>query len=241
MAIKLDQNTRRGRALLWLASHLVRLLVGVLGRTWRIRIVCGRSVYDQLIAEPRPVLVSFWHNRVFMAASFLVRRLHRRGVELTLLASQSRDGQLLAGIGDAWGLRIVRGSASRGGTRALWGLYKAIRAGSSPVVAPDGPTGPIYQVKHGVVTLAQTTGTPILPIGFAADRAWRLRSWDRQIVPKPFARVTVTIGELVTLSEPSGDEAKDTALVADKEALRQLLDDLTREAEAGVGGSFPDP
>lgn len=236
MAIKLDQKTRRGRALLWLASRLLRLILGILGRTWRMRLVAGEDVYRRVLAEPSPSLLSFWHNRTVMAAIFLVRRFQRRGLDVALLASQSRDGELVAGVANAWGLRVVRGSATRGGREAMWGLYKAIRAGFSPAVVPDGPTGPVYQVKAGILYLAMTTGTPILPMGFATDRAWRIKSWDRLIIPKPFARVAVVLDD----PRPVASKLDGEAFQAELHATKELMDRLTLRAEEFVGGTFPD-
>lgn len=240
MAFKPDMSTRRGRATLWFASRLVRAVVGVLGRTWRIDIVHGRDVYEQLLAESSPSLLALWHNRVVMGARYLVSRFHRRGRLLATLASESRDGELVTGLMQAWGLQVVRGSTTRGGRRALWGLLRAIRAGRVPVIIPDGPVGPIYEVKDGVLFLSQATGTPIVPLGFAADRAWRVRSWDRLIVPKPFARVSVAFGEpRVVPSKGDGDGDSGAARAVARHETKEAIDEMTRLASAAVGRSFP--
>lgn len=229
MGIKLDLETRRGRALHWIAGRLLRLIVGGLGRTWRVEIVGGRDVYDALLRDSSPSLLAFWHNRSVMAASLLPRHVHRRGRRLALLVSQSRDGELLVALARAWDLHLVRGSTTRGGRGALWSLLKAIRSGLSPVVVPDGPTGPVYEVKSGVLLLSQATQTPIVPLGLAADRAWHIRSWDRLIVPKPFARVTMVWGERWTVAP--GDEVFES----DRRDAKARLDEATRRAEAAFG------
>ena len=236
MAFKPDLATRRGRALLWLAIRLLRLIVGVLGRTWRIDIVEGKDVYERLLADPTPSFLTYWHNQTVIAASFLVRRYHRRGRPLAMLGSESRDGELIVGLARSWGIRVVRGSTTRGGGRALRGLLKAIRAGVSPVVVPDGPVGPIYQVKDGVLFLSQMSEKPIVPLGFAANRAWHIRSWDRLIVPKPFARIAVAFGEpRVVTSNSNAETARSNARGQTKESI----DRMTRLASEAVGLTFP--
>lgn len=236
MAFKPDLTTRRGRALLWLVISLLRLFLGVLGRTWRFKIVKGKDVYERLLADPSPSLPALWHNRIFIGASFLVRKYHRRGRRLGMLASASRDGDLIAELGRAWGLDVVRGSSTRGGRSAMLGLLRSIRSGASPVVIPDGPVGPVYELKDGILFLSQSSKKPIVPLGFAADRAWRLRSWDRLIIPKPFARVAVAYGEpRVVPAESEGKEPRAAA----RRYIKEAMDEMTRMASDAVGAEFP--
>ncbi|MDA8016888.1 MAG: lysophospholipid acyltransferase family protein [Thermoanaerobaculia bacterium] len=235
MAIKVDPTTRRGRVLLWLAARLLRVIVGALGRSWRVEVVAGQAVLRGLQTDENPALLAFWHNRSVIAARVLWRQVQRRGRPLALLASESRDGELVAGLARAWGMQLVRGSTTRGGQRAMWGLFKAIRNGASPVVAPDGPLGPMYEVKDGILFLSEASGSPIVPLGFAADRVWRIRSWDRLIVPKPFARVAVALGEPWVVAA-TGDEID--ARTGPRQRAKDAIDDATRQAEEAVGGSF---
>ncbi len=230
----LDKDSRHGSLLIGFAARLVRWVLLALGRTWKLEVVAGREHLDALLADPRPVILSYWHNRAFSSATFLLDRLHRRGLDVTLLASQSRDGELVTRVCRRWDIHTVRGSASRGGTAALRGVHRAItRRGSSPILIPDGPRGPLYHFKVGVAVLAQTSRAPILPLGFAAEKSWTLASWDRMIVPRPFTRVAVVVGAPQTVSRDlSGD-----ALEAERQRLEALLDALTRQAEAAVGAT----
>ncbi len=234
----LDKDSRHGSLLIGLAARLSRWVLLGLGGSWKLEVVAGREHLEALYAEPRPVLLSFWHNRVFALGYFLYQHLHRRGLDITLLASHSRDGELVTRVCQRWDVHTVRGSASRGGLQAMRGLHKAItRRGSSPIMIPDGPRGPIYEFKVGVAVLAQTSRAPILPIGVAAKRFWRLRSWDRIIVPWPWTRVAVVVGEPQYVSrELSADE-----LEAERARLEGLLDELTLQAEEAVGVADPAP
>ncbi len=228
----LDKNSRHGSFLIGIAARLARWVMLAFGRTWRIEVVSGEEHLDALLAEPRPVLLSFWHNRVFAFSYFGYQRLHRRGIDVTLLASHSRDGEMVTRVCKRWGLNTVRGSASRGGTAALRGLHRAItRRGSSPIMIPDGPRGPLYHFKVGVAVLAQTSRAPILPFGFAASRFFTLKSWDRIVVPLPFSRVAVTVGEPQFVERGLSNEE----LEAERQRLEKLIDTLTQRAEEAVG------
>ena len=227
----LNKDSRHGSFLIGVAARLARWVMLLLGRTWKIEVVAGGEHLEALLAEPRPVLLSFWHNRAFAFSYFAYQRLHRRGLDITLLASQSRDGELVTRVCKRWGLNTVRGSASRGGTAALRGLHRAItRRGSSPIMIPDGPRGPLYRFKVGVAVLAQTSGAPILPLGIAAGRFFTLGSWDRMIVPWPFSKLAITVGEPQNVSRGLCAEE----LESERQRLEQLIDDLTLQAEAAV-------
>lgn len=230
MSIKVDKKTRSGRFLLSLAAWLGRTLLALLGATWRVEIQ-GNEVLARLLADKKPHILSFWHNRTVIAAYFLSRHLLKKGLNITLLASQSRDGELVTRLVAGWGVETVRGSATRGGREALRGIFKAItQKRSSPLVVPDGPQGPLYGFKAGAAVLAQMSGAPILPMGFAARSSWRLKSWDRLIVPRPFARVVVVVGEPQYLAKDLAGEAFET----ERLRLEALLAELTRRAEAAA-------
>ncbi len=228
----LDKDTWVGSFLIGLAARLSRWIMLTAGRTWKTEIIAGEEHLDQVVEGSQPVILSLWHNRAFATSYLVYTRLLKQGLDVTLLASQSRDGELATRVWKRWGIHTVRGSATRGGRQALRALHRAItRGGSSPVMIPDGPQGPIYHFKVGVAVLAQTSGAPIIPFGVAAQKFWTLRSWDRMIVPRPFTRVAVAIGAPQSVSrELSGD-----ALEAERLRLEQLLESLTQKAEKAVG------
>lgn len=216
------------------AAWLVRWVVQVLGWTCRVEVAEGGEHLETLEAtaeEKQPVILSFWHQRTVLAIYLVFHRLVRRGVDVTMLISQSRDGELAAHLARHWRLRQVRGSATRGGREALRAIYKTTRAGSSPVMIPDGPHGPRHHFKAGVAVLAQMTQAPILPIGFAARRVWKLRSWDRLMVPKPFSRIVVVVG--APQSVPRNLDS--AALEIERARLETVIDDVTARAERHAG------
>ncbi|MSQ04007.1 MAG: DUF374 domain-containing protein [Myxococcales bacterium] len=159
--------------------RLLSLLVRLLAATWRVQ------------QPPWPVpdacVVAFWHGELLPMVA-----LHRdRG--FVGLASRSRDGALIAAVLTRLGFRVVRGSSSEGGGDALFALREALRDGKSPAFAVDGPRGPAGRVAPGAAALAELEGVAVV-FGHVEARGWRARSWDRFLVPWPFARVVVHYG-----------------------------------------------
>ena len=117
-----------------------------------------------------------------------------RGLKLGVLVSPSVDGEVPATIARWLGMAVIRGSSTRTGARALRDYYDLlVKQGVSPVITPDGPTGPRRQFKPGGLLLAQLSGRPLLPMAFAASRAWRF-GWDRFVLPWPGSRIAIAIG-----------------------------------------------
>lgn len=215
---------------------LVRVVFRALVRTWRVEIVAGEDVFAELLASRRPVVWCLWHNRIVAGAAFLVRHMVPAGIDLAMMSSASRDGGLPAAVVAGHGVRVVRGSSSRGGARALRELVRLARVErSSPILVPDGPRGPVYRIKPGVIAASAATGAPILCAGFAANRAWVLGSWDRLVVPKPFARVTVALA--APLSVPRRPSAAESDRLTRE--LEERLHDRDRIAEAAAGMADP--
>jgi lysophospholipid acyltransferase (LPLAT)-like uncharacterized protein len=201
------------------------------------------SSYRYSVAQPErldalrrdgPVVLVLWHDQAFAAARFLHRDLHRRGRPLTVIASHSREGELVARLAARLEVPVVRGSSSRGGRAAILGLYRALaKHGSSALLLPDGPRGPRHVAKAGAVLLAQFAQVPIVPLGFAADRAVTLRSWDRMTVPRWWARVAVEIGEPQRVARQLAPDE----LEQERARLERTLEALAVEASASVGAA----
>jgi len=222
-----------GRRLLHaIAPSIGAALVRLVGLTWRVQIV-GAEHVEGYWREGRPVIYMVWHGRILLVP-WLTRRLRRtRGARAPrVLASRSRDGELVARYVKHFGLSVIRGSSSRGGGVALRALVTAIRDGVDVAVVPDGPRGPREQLQPGVVALAALTGAPVVPLAIGAQPARRLSSWDRFLVPLPFARCVLAFGPAITF-EASAD--REDAL----KVLEGALAEVTARADAlasGAGG-----
>ena len=226
--MRANTATRLKRARVALAATLLGWFVRALGATWRIEVVQGGEHLDALSAGGPPAILAFWHDGVIVGAYYTGMRMARgMGVDVTALASRSGDGELVARIMRKWGARVVRGSSSAGGREAMWALRAAVRRhGSSPIMVPDGPRGPARRLKRGTLVLARMSGLPVLAMGFAADRRWRLNSWDRMAVPKPFARVRVCVRRF----EAGRHSARD-GNSGERRLLQSLLNEVVRRAE----------
>lgn len=171
-----------------LISALGGLVLRLLGFTWRVRRVGGQA-FDAMLARNEPFIVVFWHGEIVP-----VTWVHRRR-GIAPLISRHSDGEVIARIVEGLGYRTVRGSTSRGGVRALLETAQLVNDGITVGFTPDGPRGPRHVFAPGALIVAQRTGRPIIALGATASRAWRLRSWDRHLVPKPFATVTIRYSE----------------------------------------------
>ena len=189
----------------------------------------GVQVLEPLWSARRPLIYAVWHGRILMVP-WLNRRLCRRhgARPARVLASRSRDGELVARWVARFGLPVVRGSSSRGGAEALRELAAAVRAGEDVAVVPDGPRGPSERVQAGVVALAALTGAPVVALGFAASPARRLASWDRFLVPLPFARAAAVFGKPAVVAR---DADRETA----RADLERTLREVTESADRLVG------
>ncbi|MFI5231527.1 MAG: lysophospholipid acyltransferase family protein [Gemmatimonadales bacterium] len=176
------------------------LMVGLLARTWRIR-ARNADGWLRMRAEKKPWVFALWHAVLLPVA-------YKHSDEgVAVLVSQHRDGELIARVLAAWGNSTVRGSTTRGGSRALLAMIKELEQGIPVAVTPDGPKGPAREFQPGALIAAQRAGVPVIAIAVHADRAWRLKSWDRFMIPKFFARVTFAYGEPTMVSGASPREA----------------------------------
>jgi lysophospholipid acyltransferase (LPLAT)-like uncharacterized protein len=199
---------------------LGRGFLHVLGRTWRFRIVNGEAL-DHLRRTERSFIFALWHGHL------LPLLWHHRAEGVIVLISEHRDGELVARAAESLGYGLIRGSTTRGAERALISLVRELKSGHEVAITPDGPRGPPATFAPGALVAAQRSGSFILPVAASTNRAWRLRSWDRFMIPKPFARITVAYGTPTKVLAP-------TARAAAGEAPR--FEELMGEAVAMAGG-----
>jgi lysophospholipid acyltransferase (LPLAT)-like uncharacterized protein len=181
------RSRARERRVRW-TVRLVGPIIRIIAATWRFEEV-NAAPWRALRANGKPFIFALWHGHL-LAQTWL-----RRREGITVMISEHRDGEIIARLVESWGYRTVRGSTSRGAGRALLGMVREIQAGKEFAITPDGPRGPAGVAQGGVLLASQRSGAPIVTMRSEVTRAWRLGSWDRFMVPKPFARVRVTYGE----------------------------------------------
>ena len=182
--------------------------VRVLASSWRIT-VFHEERWRILREAKRPHVFLLWHE------ALLPLLWQHRNQGIAIVVSEARDGQYLSDVATSLGYRTVRGSSTRGGARALLAAVRELQAAGAVAFTPDGPRGPRRELKPGVVAAAQRGGAVIVPIHAEADRAWRLHSWDRFMIPKPLARVRITYGRPFAVAEGEAGLAEGLARAAD--------------------------
>ncbi len=197
------------------------LVLSLWSRVIRIRFV-NRDVPDRIVASGKNVIYAFWHGRQFLLFGCY------QGTGVVIPASESRDGDIQASILKRFGFEVVRGSSKRKGDRALLGLVDALRNGKNIALAVDGPRGPRYEAKQGVLYLAGKLDKPIVPVVTSAERYWILEKiWDKYLLPKPFTKGVVMYGEPVLVHG-----IEETELQNKRKELETSLNDLMARADA---------
>jgi len=220
------------RALYNLLAPLCLLLLKGWWASCRIVRVVGQEHLDGALAGAPSLLPCYWHQHELFCGRYLLLQMPR-GLKLGFLVSPSVDGEVPAMMARHLGAQVIRGSSTRTGARALRDYYQLlVRENVSPVITPDGPTGPPFVFKPGALLLAQIAGRPLLPMAYAASRAW-LFGWDRFVLPRPFSRIAVAIGKpvyvekSVALSEPQ-------VLAAWQQRMQRELHELFETAQEAL-------
>ncbi|HPF25855.1 MAG TPA: lysophospholipid acyltransferase family protein [Steroidobacteraceae bacterium] len=196
-----QQATRSRRRMTPLRRFVWRIIVtlglGLIRFWWRtckvVRIVGDHHLSAALQRVPSVIPV-FWHQHLLFCSKYLLEQ-RERGVHVGFLISPSVDGELGAMAAQRLGAVAIRGSSTHTGARTLRDFYEAlVKQNVSAVVTPDGPRGPRFQFKSGAIVLSQMSGRPLLPMAYAASRATTFH-WDKFVLPWPFCRIAIAIGE----------------------------------------------
>ncbi len=199
-----------------LAARIIYAFIRCLAATIRFELKDRSGLLDG--GPKERIIFAIWHNRLALALVMYRRYVLRYAPKrrMAAMVSASRDGGMLARILELFGVEPVRGSSSRRGPQALREMVSWSERGYDLAITPDGPRGPCYQVQEGVISTAQLTGLPIVPI--SCHLTWKIRpnSWDRFQIPLPFARCRITAGPIMRVSRETSE--------AEREALRAQLE-----------------
>lgn len=223
--------TRARRLYYFLGLPVLRGLIRVLTSTYRFEKIIGTEHIEPFIDSDKVCAPAYWHQH-HIPGSTLIRSWIRRGFKACFLISGSVDGDVPERIARAWGAEVIRGSANKSGALALRDQQQMMKNGYSIVTTADGPRGPKYEFKAGTVLMARIAGVPIIPIGCAADRAWYLKRWDNFLIPKPFARIVIAIGEPVPVPRDVPLDALEPVRLNVQEAVMSLMRDSEKILEA---------
>jgi lysophospholipid acyltransferase (LPLAT)-like uncharacterized protein len=207
----------------WPARALIVLSFGlyrVWARTLRLQVEDPNGVVA--LVRDRPVIFAIWHNRLLMLPRVFDPCFPTR--QSYGLISASGDGDLIASFIERSGYGTIRGSSSRKGVIALRQLVDTLAADGNVLVTPDGPRGPVYQVSQGIIFLSQKSGAPVVPIHMEYSRCWRLKSWDRFVVPWPFAKLRAIFGAPITVPPIENPEQFEAERLRLQTAMMSLVE-----------------
>ncbi len=199
-------------------GHLLWFLITAVCFTLRKRVVWANP--EDVRLGKAQCIVALWHNRTFTPC-YVYRYVLRGEVPMCVFTSASKDGAMLATVAEDYGMRAARGSSGRRGVAGFRDMMREVEAGSCMCITPDGPKGPRYRCRPGVIRLASLSGLPIIPLSFHFSHYWRIsKAWDGFVIPKPFSRVTLYCG--AALEVPSElDEASEREWCAKLEKALQ--------------------
>ena len=224
--MRLQRDTRLYRATRATAGFLVAGALRALASTWRVEIQ-GPDPFEA--GDDEPIVLVAWHRNLFVALGVF------RDRGLVIPVSKSRDGDWIASVLVRMGFgEPPRGSSSDGASTLLRNLVRAARSGQRVAMLPDGPRGPAGIAQPGVVALARMTGARLFPAGISASSSWRFGSWDRVLLPRPFARVRCRFGRTLRVPKGSDGEALAAHLAKLQAELHQLDSGLDAEWDSPV-------
>jgi len=213
-----------------LAPRAAYRLIRFLG--WSLRMEYrNREALERARRESGTYILTFWHSR------FTMMPFCYPGQRLVVLHSRHRDARMLAEVMARFGHAQAWGSTTAGGATGVRQILRRIKDGHDVGLTPDGPRGPRRRCQPGVVALARLSGKPIVPVAFSARPFRRLGSWDRTLLPYPFARGLFAYGDPIHVPRKA-DEAEQERLRAELEAA---LDRLTDRCDHEVGIPLEEP
>lgn len=213
----LDAYTFKQRIIIRVVGLLLYVIVNVVSRTLRFETegVDWQAMTDRSWDVP---IVCGWHDRLFAG----IYHLRDRG--LVVMSSISFDAEYTARCIQRFGYGVIKGSSTRGGTRALVEMIRLMKRGVPMTFAIDGPRGPRHQVKPGPPLLAKRTGNPMIPMCSELEKYWTLNSWDRFRIPKPFTRAVIIFGEPIFVDHDADDDGLEKKRVELQNALNRLVE-----------------
>lgn len=231
-ASSLRRRTVARRLLYVLGLPVLRGLIKLLTSTYRVERIIGEEHIEPFLGGEAVCAPAYWHQHHILG-SMLIRRWLARGFKPCFLVSGSVDGDVPERIARAWGAEVIRGSANQSGALALRDQQRMMKQGYSIVTTADGPRGPQHEFKAGTILMARVAGIPILPIGCAAERAWYLtRRWDDFMIPKPFTRIVIAVGEPVPVPREVALDALEPVRLNVQARVMSLMTESAKALEA---------
>jgi len=206
----------------FLAETIGPVFLKILFKTVKIKVL-RREIIEKFISGRENFILVFWHGKMVLPV------LYHKDFNMTALVSQHSDGEIIARIMRKLGYNLIRGSSTRGGTKAFRQMVRLLKNGGKIVITPDGPIGPAKKVKEGTAMLAKITETPVIPVSFSCSRKKVFKSWDEFILIKPFSTVIMAYAEPVYIEgecslEKKIEEIERKLINLDEETTKMVAD-----------------
>ncbi len=211
----LERYTFRQRLVIRTAGFVFASMIRVIGKTLRFEIT-GQEAFDAVERKGLQPIHVFWHDRIVSGTYYFRNR------KILVLSSSSFDSEYTARCIQRFGFGVIKGSSTRGGTQALVGMIRGMRAGYATAFTLDGPKGPRYVAKSGPVLLAKKSECPMVPFVLEPNSFWTINSWDKLQIPKPFTKVQIFVGDPIYV----GSDARNEVLEQKRMELQRSLDEL---------------
>lgn len=218
---KMSRSAPVQAVIAWIVANYIRFVYF----TARRQLVLPEGVQEYISGE-KNCIFAFWHGRLMMVPPYKPPLS-----PMAVLISQHNDGQLIAMAMQHFSIGTVRGSSSKGGSRAGREVVQRLNDGSNISITPDGPRGPNRRAQAGIIHLARMCGKPILPLGISCSRHKALNSWDRMQIALPFGKIAACIAEPVIVPQDADDKTTEQARLL----LEERLNAATRQADELVG------
>jgi lysophospholipid acyltransferase (LPLAT)-like uncharacterized protein len=204
-----------------LISFFGWILLRIIYFTTRSLVIVAPRSETYMLCRNEPIVITFWHGYQIMMLRILEELFGPHPKRKTfVLISEHNDGRMIAGAMKYFSLDTIAGSSTRGAKKATVKMIRTLEGGDNVAITPDGPKGPLHEVKNGVLKIAQISGRPIIPMAVDASRAWTLKSWDKMKIPKPFSLISFAFGDpFYVPKDLSDDELEQKA-----KELKKLID-----------------
>ncbi|MBL0953780.1 MAG: lysophospholipid acyltransferase family protein [Leptospira sp.] len=213
------------KILVWLLPLIIVWLQRFVGLTSRFRIIKNEQ-YEEIFKNKKPYIYSIWHTNVLYSPY-----LHRNK-NVAVLISESKDGDFINQVVHRFGNSSIRGSSSKGGSKALKAMIQHLKKGLPAAFTPDGPRGPALILQPGIIAAAQVTQVPIVPFHYECSRQWILeKAWDKHRVPKPFTTFVVSYGEPIYVPRELNEVEFENMRLKVEEAMLKNREKAIQEAE----------
>jgi lysophospholipid acyltransferase (LPLAT)-like uncharacterized protein len=200
-------------------SRFAFWLVRFLGSTWRIQV----HGYEPIAELEGGRIMCGWHGRSTIASVYF------RNKGFWVIISKSKDGDIQTHVFEKLGFNVIRGSTGRGGERALIESIRELRKGAVMAITPDGPRGPSKVVQGGIMLMAKKSGAWLVPCGVSARPRVMAKSWDRYMVPTPFAKCLMIFGAPMRVPADATDEQIEQIRLQFEAAITKLEEEAERQ------------